>query len=121
MIYRGSKDGFKAEDFHRSCDGKGKTVALIKTKARRKYSHEKWIKRKIRTSGFYTDINWTSDRGFKSGSGNSFIFVLNKEKEFIKLRCTNKQREVYHYKDRLCSFGTSDLWIMNDCNINYLN
>ena len=29
------------------------------------------------------------------------------------------QREVFHRKDRLCCFGTYDLCIFNDCNINY--
>ena len=52
MIFRATKDGFKAENFHGSCDGKGKTVALIKTEAK-DGGH-------IRISGWYTDINWTS-------------------------------------------------------------
>ena len=33
LIYRGSKDGFKSKDFHRLCDGKGKTLGLVKTQA----------------------------------------------------------------------------------------
>jgi hypothetical protein len=33
LIFRGTKDGFKGEDFHRLCDGKGKTVVFIKTEA----------------------------------------------------------------------------------------
>ena len=37
----------------------------------------------------------------------------------LKLRCINKQREVYHDKYCLCCFGWRDLLIMNDCNINY--
>ena len=52
MIFRGSKDGFKGKDIHRLCDGKGKTIAFIKTEAR-DGGH-------IRISGWYTDINWTS-------------------------------------------------------------
>ncbi len=33
MIYRGSKDGFKAEDFHGKCDNKGATLIIIKSEA----------------------------------------------------------------------------------------
>jgi hypothetical protein len=44
---------------------------------------------------------------------------LNDEKDFIKLRCTNKENEVYHIKDWLCCFGSFDLEIEDDCNINY--
>ena len=60
MIFRASKDGFKAEDFHRSCDEKGKTVAFIKTEADEDEDD-------IRISGCYTDINWESDGGYKYG------------------------------------------------------
>ncbi len=38
---------------------------------------------------------------------------------FIKLRCTNKEYEVYHDKYWLCCFGHDDLNILPDCNINY--
>ena len=44
--------------------------------------------------------------------------MLKDEKDLIKLRCINKQKEVYHFEDYLCSFGI-DLLIHNDCNINY--
>ena len=97
MLFRGSKDGFKAEDFHRLCNGKGKTVALIKTEAEGNDFLRKEIAGaagQIRISGGYTDINWTSppyNGDYKSGSGNSFIFLLKDEKDFIKLRCKNKQ------------------------------
>ncbi len=37
----------------------------------------------------------------------------------LKLRCTNKNYEVFHREDRLCCFGWSDFDILPDCNINY--
>jgi hypothetical protein len=37
----------------------------------------------------------------------------------IKLRCTYKEKEAYHYIDLLCCFGLNDLSIHNNCNINY--
>ena len=39
----------------------------------------------------------------------------------LKLRCTNKKYEVYHYEDMLCLFGIEDLNIKSNCNINYLS
>ncbi len=71
-----------------------------------------------RIFGGYTDIQWTSDEGYKSGSGNSFLFTLRDDMNFITLRCTNKKIEVYHYIERLCCFGP-DLFIKDNCNINY--
>ncbi len=76
---------------------------------------------KVRIFGAYTDINWTLASGkFKEGSGNSFLFSLRDDLQFIKLRCINNVKEVYHYKYWLCCFG-NDLDIHNDCNHNSLS
>ena len=40
---------------------------------------------------------------------------------FIRLRCINKEKEVYHYGDSLCCFGLDDLNIMTDCNFDYVS
>ena len=88
MIYRGTKDGFEGKDFHGKCDKQGKTFGILKTEAK--------DGGQVKISGWYTDIQWTSAGGYKAGSGNSFIFTLRDNINFIKLRCTNKKREVYH-------------------------
>merc|ERR1712039_657156 len=31
LLYRGTRDGFKAHDFHRKCDGNGETILLAMT------------------------------------------------------------------------------------------
>ena len=54
MIYRGNKDGFKAEDFHGKCDNQGKTFGILKTETE---------DGEVRISGWYTDIQWKSDGG----------------------------------------------------------
>ncbi len=113
MIYRGTKDGFEGKYFHGKCDDQGKTFCILKTEAEEGGQ--------VKISGWYTDIQWTSDRGYKEGSGNSFIFVLRDDMNLIKLRCKNKQREAYHDKDFLCCFGWKDIWIKSDCNIKYLS
>ena len=81
MIYRGTKDGFKGKDFHGKCDNQGKTFGILKTKAK--------DRGQVKISGWYTDIQWTSDEGdnegYKTGSGNSFIFLLRDDMNLIKL------------------------------------
>ena len=47
LLYRGSKDGWAAADFHRLCDNKGPTVTLVKSSAGR-------------ISGGFTTVSWTS-------------------------------------------------------------
>ncbi len=67
MIYRATEDGFKANDFHGKCDNQGKTFGILKTEAKEVGQ--------VKISGWYTDIQWTSNGEQRSGSGNSFIFV----------------------------------------------
>jgi hypothetical protein len=31
LLYKGSRDGFNAKDFHRLCDNKGPTITVIRT------------------------------------------------------------------------------------------
>ena len=56
MIYRGTDNGFEAQDFHEKCDNYGETIVLIKAET-------KGGKSKI--FGAYTDISWESQGGFK--------------------------------------------------------
>ncbi len=111
MIYRGTEDGFNGKDFHRKCDNQGKTFGILKTEAEEG--------RQVKISGWYTDIQWESSGWNITGSGNSFLFVLGDDMNFIKLRCKNKEYEVFHCAEWLCGFGFGDLIIKSDCNINY--
>ena len=47
LLYRGSRDGWDAKDFHRLCDNQGPTVTLVKSSAGR-------------ISGGFTTVSWTS-------------------------------------------------------------
>ena len=52
--------------------------------------------------GAYTDIGWKNNGGLVNGNGNSFLFSLRDDFNFVKLRCFKKEKEVYHGADRLC-------------------
>ena len=65
LLYRGTRDGFKAKDFHRTCDGKGKTLVLIKNICGHIFG------------GFATS-NWESFSFIAHGEApGSFIFTLS--------------------------------------------
>ena len=72
--------------------------------------------------GAYTDIQWSSpaSSGYKSGNGNSFIFSLRDDFNFVQLKCLDKSKEVYHHKDWLTCFGC-EFNIANNCNINTIS
>ena len=64
LLYRGSRDGWTASDFHRLCDGKGPTVVLYYTS-------------KDRVCGSFTSVSWQSEGGNKEDH-EAFLFSLDK-------------------------------------------
>jgi len=62
LLYRASRDGWDASDFHRMCDGKGATVTVVK-------SSDGYI------FGGYTDVAWRQGEEYES-SAVSFLFSL---------------------------------------------
>jgi hypothetical protein len=73
LLYRGSRDGFGARDFHSKCDGHSKTLTIVKV------SGTSYI------FGGFTSINWDCSSGFKSDP-NAFLFSLtNKHNQPSKM------------------------------------
>ncbi len=62
LLYRGSRDGFTAADFHRHCDGKGPTLTVVHTS-------QGWV------FGGYASVSWSSKESYVSAPG-SFLFTL---------------------------------------------
>ena len=50
-----------------------------------------------------------------AGNGNSFIFSIKNDNEFIKFECINKYREIWNSKNNMPSFGTMDIRLANYC------
>jgi BTB/POZ domain-containing protein KCTD9 len=77
LIYKATRDGFKAGDFHSRCDSKGPTICVIKSE------HGK-------TFGGYKKLSWKSSGGSITGEGKSFIFQLDCN---TKHNCISKEWE----------------------------
>ncbi|EGG19891.1 hypothetical protein DFA_06995 [Cavenderia fasciculata] len=66
LLYKGSRDGFEASNFHQKCDGKGKTITLIKSGDGNIF-------------GGYNSQSWNSN-GQYYGDGSCFLFtIINKQ------------------------------------------
>ena len=52
-----------------------------------------------------------------AGNGNSFIFSIKNDNEFIKFECINKYREIWNSKNNMPSFGTMDIRLANYCDL----
>ena len=73
-----------------------------------------------RIFGAYTDISQSSDTGYKDGNGNTFIFSLRDDINFVKLKCLDKKKEVFHRADYFTCIGykSNGFHIANFCDKN---
>jgi hypothetical protein len=105
LLYRGSRDGFGAADFHAKCDEKGATVTIVK-------STEGCI------FGGCSDMSWVGNGKYKSSS-RAFLFSIVNPAGLapMKLPLTGERnnKAVYCYSLYGPAFG--DLAIRDKCNI----
>ena len=106
LIYKASKDGFAADDFHSKCDGFEGTLTIIKTK-KGNYIF-----------GGYTDACWSHSDGFKEDK-NAFIFSLvNRNESQFKCLCSKFQTAIFCHKGYGPTFGDGhDIFIENNSNV----
>ena len=100
LIFRASRNGYRAENFHENCDGKKNTIVFIQARNGRRF-------------GGFTEAKWDKSNGYKSGE-HGFIFSLdNKEIYYNK----KNNYDIYCYSDKGPAFGGGhDLFIDDNCN-----
>ncbi len=111
LLYRGTRDGFLAKDFHEKCDGHPNTLTIFETK---KHSF---------IFGGYTSAAWESLLyGQTKNDPTAFIFSLtNKDKQPFK----SKIKPDHHGNAIFCSykegpsFGHSDIIIKNNTHLTF--
>ena len=105
LLYRASRDGFGAADFHSKCDIQSTFLVIIKT-------NESFI------FGAYTETDWSSG-GFKTDN-SAFIFSLeNKDGQPLKINCIQPEYAVY--SNPFSSYGPTfgrghDIYISDNSN-----
>jgi hypothetical protein len=87
LLWRGSRDGFAAHDFHSRCDGHAKTLTVI-------------LDTKGNIFGGFTPVEWDSRPGYKADpSLKSFLFTLkiphNVPPRRFALRAEQKDKAIY--------------------------
>ena len=103
LLYRASRDGLIAENFHRLCDDKKvyNSLVLIESTTNEIF-------------GGYTYGNWKLN-GFKADKG-AFIFNLTKEKKY---KVTEPEKAVYSGDHLLVGFGNGDLIVNEKIGMSY--
>ena len=107
LLYRASRDGWSASDFHRMCNGKGATVTVVKSSGGYIF-------------GGYTDVAWGERGGWKS-SAESFLFSLKDHAGIgpVKMPIKSGKRAVCHHSFSGPSFGRGDdLCVDSNANAN---
>ncbi|GES83723.1 carbohydrate-binding module family 13 protein [Rhizophagus clarus] len=105
LIFRGSRDGLTAEEFHKICDNQSRTITIIKVKD----SNE--------ILGGYNPIEWKDNRNIFSKYGttrDSFIFsFMNKEniEKCLISRVMDETHAIKYWYRYGPSFGDGDLTI----------
>jgi hypothetical protein len=105
LLYRGTRDGFGAKDFHSRCDDHANTLTIFKAK------QSKFI------FGGYTTVAWDSSSEFKSDP-NAFLFSLtNKDNTPVKMKIDPNRHHVAIYcHSRYGPIFGNDICIVNNAN-----
>jgi hypothetical protein len=105
LLYRGTRDGFGAANFHSKCDSHSNTFTILKAKG------NSYI------FGGFTSIGWNGSYQFKSDT-NAFLFSLtNKDNQPCKMRQINTTKSIFCRSDCGPTFGGgADLFICNNAN-----
>lgn len=112
LLYRGTRDGFDASDFHWKCDSQGKTLTLIKNTCGHIF-------------GGYASIPWRRPSfGANKRAPGSFLFTLTNMYGVGPTRFPLKNERdggaVHHEITYGPVFGDcNDLIVKSDCNVNY--
>jgi hypothetical protein len=105
LIYRASRDGFRAEDFHQKCDEKFNTLVLVKSTNSNVF-------------GGFSGRAWSSNEEHKTDE-LSFVFSLinpNHEKKIIEI--SNESKGIHCKSQMGPCFGNEHLQISNSSNLN---
>ena len=100
LLFRASKEGYRASNFHSKCDGKSNTVTLVETTTGRRF-------------GGFTDAQWDQSSSYKTGS-NGFLFSLDNNEIYYN---KNNQYNIYCNSSYGPTFGGgNDFYISDSCN-----
>lgn len=109
LLYRGSRDGFKAKDFHSKCDELSATITVIKS-----------------TNGYvfggYTAALWNDKSSSVGSDSNAFIFSLvNQHSHPLRMRVSDGNKAIYRDATKGPIFGDGvncDIRISDQCDVN---
>ena len=105
LIFRGTRDGETPDIFHKICDGKAKTITVIKTIKGLKF-------------GGYIEREWESYGGWVEDDENCFVFSLDLKKIYEPVKGKDKYFFNQSYGPNFAVFGLeNNLFEKNSLNL----
>jgi hypothetical protein len=110
LLWRGSRDGFRAKNFHRRCDGHANTLTLIEDTAGNIF-------------GGFTPVEWEAPQHSKSKADpslTSFLFTLKNPHNIParKFALKDQAKDDAIYCDSWWGPRFRDIAVSDDCNAN---
>ena len=107
ILYRLTEDGDSVNTFHSLCDGISPTIVLVESSKGYKF-------------GGYTISTWETSDSFKEKKDDkTFLFSLNKNKLFRKVKLN--ERDIYFSSEYGLAFGNGDLYFRKTMKVCYSN
>ena len=101
LLWRGTRDGFKATTFHRLCDGRANTLTLIKSTEGSVF-------------GGYTSVQWDQG-GYYQHDKKAFLFSFkNPSNVPMKMKVTDPRHAVIHSVSYGHIFGAGHDLLVSD-------
>ena len=101
LLYRASRDGFGATDFHEKCDNIPNTLTIIKT-------------RNSCVFGGYASTFWSNYEGFKEDNFSFLFSFINENNAKLLIRCSKPSNALYCHQNCGPCFGDDDLKISDN-------
>ena len=110
LLFRGSKDGFRASTFHKKCDNIPDTVVIVRTDGETN-----------NTVAGYSHYRWNQANGYVNDAGKkAFLLQLNRREKYVP---QNENCLIYCDESWGPTFGGGygghDLFISDDCFSNF--
>ena len=107
LLFRGSRDGFSSQIFHKKCDGRGPTIVIAKSKQSNK------------VFGGYSEFSWSNQMAEETNNSmNSFLFSVD-EKQTFRLSGNNNTNSVCYFDHRGPVFGKFNVTVEGRLYYNY--
>jgi hypothetical protein len=118
LMWRGSRDGFGARDFHGRCDGRANTLTLILDTGGNVFggfTPLEWESREWTGD----DVDKDNSRFKRDGSVKSFIFTLRNPRSTparkSALKADRRQTAIFCDASSGTAFGMGDICVYDDC------